>query len=279
MRGAGGMVCGVLVGVALVEEALPLVAVQPIRGWQRCVPLDLTCRAAQSPPSPIPITSSPLTSPSSPWPPPLPDPPPLPPRASSQVPQCYLHPPPRLQPPYFAKFQPDTLFYIFYGMPGDEAQLLAADELAARCAGGGRAGGWAWGWVRGWVWAQGGGAVSCCLSIGCLCVVWYGIRALCCGPRLDVVVLPPYRRTALQGVVLPQGVQGLAHPGAQHRAGAEDGQVGRGARALPAGVVRGLNPIALLVHYALRPSASASQPDHTQPSSPPALLRLIPCQV
>ena len=28
--------------------------------------------------------------------------------------------------------QPDTLFYIFYGMPGDEAQLFAADELAAR---------------------------------------------------------------------------------------------------------------------------------------------------
>ncbi len=28
--------------------------------------------------------------------------------------------------------QPDTLFYIFYGMPGDEAQLYAADELANR---------------------------------------------------------------------------------------------------------------------------------------------------
>jgi CCR4-NOT transcriptional regulation complex NOT5 subunit len=49
-----------------------------------------------------------------------------------QVPACYLHNPPRLQPGYFAKFQQDTLFYIFYSMPGDEAQLLAADELSAR---------------------------------------------------------------------------------------------------------------------------------------------------
>ena len=38
-----------------------------------------------------------------------------------------VHPSPPLQLP-----QPDTLFYIFYGMPGDEAQLYAADELAAR---------------------------------------------------------------------------------------------------------------------------------------------------
>lgn len=50
----------------------------------------------------------------------------------AQVPACYLHNPPRLQPGYFAKFQQDTLFYIFYSMPGDEAQLLAADELSAR---------------------------------------------------------------------------------------------------------------------------------------------------
>lgn len=53
-------------------------------------------------------------------------------RCSGQVPACYLHNPPRLQPGYFAKFQQDTLFYIFYSMPGDEAQLLAADELSAR---------------------------------------------------------------------------------------------------------------------------------------------------
>ncbi len=49
-----------------------------------------------------------------------------------QVPSCYLHQPPRLQAGYFAKFQQDTLFYIFYSMPADEAQLLAADELSAR---------------------------------------------------------------------------------------------------------------------------------------------------
>ena len=53
-------------------------------------------------------------------------------RCLLQVPACYLHNPPRLQPGYFAKFQQDTLFYIFYSMPGDEAQLLAADELSAR---------------------------------------------------------------------------------------------------------------------------------------------------
>ncbi len=52
--------------------------------------------------------------------------------SGAQVPACYLHAPPRLQPGYFAKFQQDTLFYIFYSMPGDEAQLLAADELSAR---------------------------------------------------------------------------------------------------------------------------------------------------
>ena len=60
--------------------------------------------------------------------------PPPPALPAIQVPACYLHSPPRLQPSYFSKFQPDTLFYIFYGMPGDEAQLYAADELAARCA-------------------------------------------------------------------------------------------------------------------------------------------------
>eukprot|EP00854_Cymbomonas_tetramitiformis_P005848 gene5848-7044_t len=33
---------------------------------------------------------------------------------------------------YFTKFQEETLFYIFYSMPGDEAQLYAADELSNR---------------------------------------------------------------------------------------------------------------------------------------------------
>lgn len=49
-----------------------------------------------------------------------------------QVPECYRHNPPRLQPGYFSKFAQETLFYIFYSMPGDEAQVLAADELCNR---------------------------------------------------------------------------------------------------------------------------------------------------
>ena len=49
-----------------------------------------------------------------------------------QVPDCYRHSPARLQPGYLSKFQADTLFYIFYSMPNDEAQVLAADELRNR---------------------------------------------------------------------------------------------------------------------------------------------------
>ena len=49
-----------------------------------------------------------------------------------QVPACYKQTPPRLKPGYFSKFQQDTLFYIFYSMPADEAQIFAADELASR---------------------------------------------------------------------------------------------------------------------------------------------------
>jgi CCR4-NOT transcription complex subunit 2 len=49
-----------------------------------------------------------------------------------QVPACYKHTPPRLQPGYLAKFKEETLFYIFYSMPQDEAQLIAADELYSR---------------------------------------------------------------------------------------------------------------------------------------------------
>ncbi|KAL9262803.1 putative NOT transcription complex subunit VIP2 [Drosera capensis] len=49
------------------------------------------------------------------------------------VPPCYYaQPPPPLRPIYFRKFQTDTLFYIFYSMPKDEAQLLAANELYDR---------------------------------------------------------------------------------------------------------------------------------------------------
>ncbi|KAK1256838.1 hypothetical protein QJS04_geneDACA024224 [Acorus gramineus] len=49
------------------------------------------------------------------------------------VPRCYYaQKPPPLQQGYFAKFQLETLFYIFYSMPKDEAQLYAAYELYER---------------------------------------------------------------------------------------------------------------------------------------------------
>ncbi|KAM7527848.1 hypothetical protein LguiB_031258 [Lonicera macranthoides] len=49
------------------------------------------------------------------------------------VPQCYYaKQPPTLNQGYFSKFQLDTLFYIFYSMPKDEAQLYAANELYNR---------------------------------------------------------------------------------------------------------------------------------------------------
>jgi CCR4-NOT transcription complex subunit 2 len=54
------------------------------------------------------------------------------PEPDFRTPSCYLAPPPRLTPAYFGRFQPDTLFYIFYGMPGDQAQVYAADELSNR---------------------------------------------------------------------------------------------------------------------------------------------------
>lgn len=49
-----------------------------------------------------------------------------------QVPACYKHAAPRLLPGHLSKFKEDTLFYIFYSMPQDEAQLIAADELYHR---------------------------------------------------------------------------------------------------------------------------------------------------
>ncbi|XP_057474903.1 probable NOT transcription complex subunit VIP2 isoform X2 [Actinidia eriantha] len=49
------------------------------------------------------------------------------------VPQCYYaKPPPALTESAFGKFPLDTLFYIFYSMPKDEAQLYAANELYNR---------------------------------------------------------------------------------------------------------------------------------------------------
>ncbi|OVA14148.1 NOT2/NOT3/NOT5 [Macleaya cordata] len=50
-----------------------------------------------------------------------------------RVPECYFaKQPPVLHQGYFSKFQPETLFYIFYSMPRDEAQLYAANELHTR---------------------------------------------------------------------------------------------------------------------------------------------------
>lgn len=49
------------------------------------------------------------------------------------VPQCYYaKQAPVLNQRYFSKFQLNTLFYIFYSMPKDEAQLYAANELYNR---------------------------------------------------------------------------------------------------------------------------------------------------
>ncbi|XP_044506422.1 probable NOT transcription complex subunit VIP2 isoform X2 [Mangifera indica] len=49
------------------------------------------------------------------------------------VPQCYYaKQPPVLHQGYFPKFSVETLFYIFYSMPKDEAQLYAGNELYNR---------------------------------------------------------------------------------------------------------------------------------------------------
>eukprot|EP00798_Chlamydomonas_sp_ICE-L_P015004 gene15004-21071_t len=48
------------------------------------------------------------------------------------LPACYKHNPQRLQPGYLTKFKEETLFYMFYSMPQDEGQLIAADELSSR---------------------------------------------------------------------------------------------------------------------------------------------------
>lgn len=49
-----------------------------------------------------------------------------------RLPVCYIQQAPRLLPSYFSKFKLDTLFYIFYSMPGDAAQVYAARELSER---------------------------------------------------------------------------------------------------------------------------------------------------
>ncbi|XP_051137447.1 probable NOT transcription complex subunit VIP2 isoform X2 [Andrographis paniculata] len=50
-----------------------------------------------------------------------------------KIPECYYaKQPPALKASHFARFRPETLFYIFYSMPRDEAQLYAAHELHNR---------------------------------------------------------------------------------------------------------------------------------------------------
>ncbi|KAL9171087.1 hypothetical protein ABFS82_04G187300 [Erythranthe guttata] len=49
------------------------------------------------------------------------------------VPKCYYAKQPQpLSQAYFSKFQLDTVFYIFYSMPREEAQIYAANELYNR---------------------------------------------------------------------------------------------------------------------------------------------------
>ena len=52
------------------------------------------------------------------------------------TPACYLQQPPYLTAPILARFSPESLFYVFYSCPGEEAQLAAAEELVHR--------GWVW---------------------------------------------------------------------------------------------------------------------------------------
>lgn len=49
-----------------------------------------------------------------------------------ELPSCYFTQPPRLKAAHFSKFQLETLFYIFYELPRDALQLLAARELYER---------------------------------------------------------------------------------------------------------------------------------------------------
>lgn len=48
------------------------------------------------------------------------------------TPSCYLMPPPTLKTDHLAKFQMETLFHMFYSMPRDLLQAVAAQELYRR---------------------------------------------------------------------------------------------------------------------------------------------------
>lgn len=49
-----------------------------------------------------------------------------------KLPSCYYMQPPALKNSHFTKFQVETLFYVFYNMPRDVLQVLAAVELYNR---------------------------------------------------------------------------------------------------------------------------------------------------
>ena len=49
-----------------------------------------------------------------------------------KVPQCYMIHPPSVKLDQFSKFQVETLFYMFYQLPKDILQALAAQELYKR---------------------------------------------------------------------------------------------------------------------------------------------------
>eukprot|EP00521_Asterionellopsis_glacialis_P006502 CAMPEP_0195281470 /NCGR_PEP_ID=MMETSP0707-20130614/760_1 /TAXON_ID=33640 /ORGANISM="Asterionellopsis glacialis, Strain CCMP134" /LENGTH=468 /DNA_ID=CAMNT_0040340353 /DNA_START=59 /DNA_END=1465 /DNA_ORIENTATION=- len=49
-----------------------------------------------------------------------------------QLPMCYYMQPPALKTGHLTKFQPETLFYIFYGLPKDILQAYSAEELYKR---------------------------------------------------------------------------------------------------------------------------------------------------
>ena len=49
-----------------------------------------------------------------------------------RIPDSFLAPAPQMTREHWYHFKPDTLFYIFYGMPGEESQIRAAAELSRR---------------------------------------------------------------------------------------------------------------------------------------------------
>lgn len=109
------------------------------------------------------------------------------------MPACYRHDAPRLVPAYFSKFLPDTLFYIVYSMPGDEAQALAAEELTHR------------GWyfhkeLKGWITAvpntEPAQKTDRCALLACSCRICWGCWLLVreCAPVSGLAITPRHAR-------------------------------------------------------------------------------------